>query len=162
MRLPWSSLPATAAAVALLASLPNGAAAQTAPASVEIRVGAVLASKQGNEFDHRLASLRRQLDNLFSYTSYRLVKQQTRNVAWGGHASFHVPGGPYVLVIPREYRDNRVLMKVVVIENSRPIVDTLLSLHDRGTFLVGGPRQGDGVLILAIAAHPVQTPREVP
>lgn len=150
------SLPSAFAALALAALLPSSVGAETQSALVEIRVGAVLASNQGNEFDHRLASMRRQFDNLFSYTSYRLVKEQTKQISWGSHATFNVPDGPYVLVIPREYRNNRVLMKVVIINNSRPIVDTLLSLHDRGTFLVGGPRQGDGVLILSIAAAPVQ------
>lgn len=149
------SLPSTIAALALTAFLPGIVVAQSPSARVEIRVGAVLASNRGTEFDHRLASMRRQFDNLFSYTSYRLVKEQSKQVSWGSHTTFSVPNGPYVLVIPREYRNNRVLMKVVIIDNSRPIVDTLLSLHDRGTFLVGGPRQGDGVLILSIAATPV-------
>lgn len=125
-------------------------------AAVEVRIGAVLASNQGNEFDHRLASMRRQLDNLFSYTSYRLVKEQRKRVSWGSNAGFDVPGGPYVLVIPREYKNDRVFMKVVVIENSKPIVDTLLALRDQGTFLVGGRRHSEGVLILSIGAEPVR------
>lgn len=125
-------------------------------AAVEVRVGAVLASNRGNEFDSRLASMRQQFDNLFSYSSYRLVKQQKKRVPWGGNAGFDVPGGPYVLVIPREYKKDRVLMKVVVIENSKPIVDTLLSLRQEGTFLVGGHRRPGGTLILAIGADPLR------
>lgn len=134
-----------------------GADADAAPFSgVEVRVGAVLASNSGTEFDHRLASMRRQFDNLFSYTSYRLVKEQRQRVAWGANAGFDVPNGPYVLVIPREYKDDRVHMKVVVIENSRPIVDTHLSLRHQATFIVGGRRRADGVLILAIGADAVR------
>ena len=123
--------------------------------AVEVRIGAVLASNQGNEFDHRLTAMRRQLDNLFSYSSYRLVKEQSKRVAWGSNAGFDVPGGPYVLVIPREYKNDRVFMKVVIIENSKPIVDTLLALRHQGTFVVGGRRHSEGVLILTIAAEPV-------
>jgi len=123
--------------------------------AVDVRVGAVLASNSGNEFDHRLASMRRQFDNLFSYTSYKLVKEQRQRVAFGANAGFDVPGGPYVLVMPRAYKNERVMMKVVVIKNSKPIVDTLVSLRKQGTFIVGGQRQGDSVLILAIGAEPV-------
>jgi len=137
--------------------VPVGAFASDETATaVEVRVGAVLASNTGNEFDHRLASMRRQFDNLFSYTSYRLVKEQRKRVSWGGNAGFDVPGGPYVLVIPREYKNERVFMKIVVIENSKPIVDTLVALRHQGTFLVGGHRHPDGVLILTIGAEPVR------
>jgi hypothetical protein len=123
---------------------------------VEVRIGAVLASNHGNEFDHRLTGMRRQFDNLFSYSSYRLVKEQRKRVPWGSNAGFDVPGGPYVLVIPREYKNDRVFMKVVVIEDSKPIVDTLLALRDQGTFIVGGRRHSEGVLILTIGADLVR------
>jgi len=120
--------------------------------AVEVRIGAVLASNSGKEFDARLASLHRQFDNLFAYSSYRLVKEVHRQVPWGGRVDFDIPGGRYVLVIPKEYKNDRVSMKVMVIEGSHPIVDTVVSLRNHATFLVGGPRQHEGVLILSIGA----------
>jgi len=120
--------------------------------AVEVRIGAVLASNSGKEFDQRLASLHRQFNTLFSYSSYHLVKEERQRVPWGARAGFDIPGGRYVLVIPREYKNDRVSMKVMVIEGTRPIVDTVLSLRNHATFLVGGPRQADGVLILSIGA----------
>jgi len=126
----------------------------SSPASnaVEVRIGAVLASNSGKEFDARLASLHRQFDTLFPYSSYRLVKEERQRVPWGGKVGFDIPGGRYVMVIPKEFKNERVSMKVMVIEGSRPIVDTFLSLRNHGTFLVGGPRQHEGVLILSIGA----------
>jgi hypothetical protein len=120
--------------------------------AVEVRIGAVLASNSGNEFDARLASLQRQFDTLFPYTSYHLVKESRQRVPWGGKVGFDIPGGRYVLVIPKEFKNERVSMKVMLIEGSRPIVDTALSLRNHATFLVGGPRQREGVLILSIGA----------
>lgn len=128
---------------------------QAGAGTVEVRIGAVLASNSSNECDHRLASLHRQFNRLFAYTSYQLVKEERQRVAWGAKAGFEIPGGRYVVVIPRELKNDRVSMKVVVIEGARPIVDTVLSLRNRGTFLVGGPRQSDGTLILAIGADTV-------
>ena len=124
--------------------------------AVEVRIKAVLASNSGKEFDQRLASMQRQFNTLFAYSSYRLVKEQRQQVAWGEKVGFDIPGGRYVLVIPKEFKDNRVLMKVMVIEGSRPIVDTVLSLRDHATFLIGGPRQHDGVIILSIGADTVR------
>ncbi len=152
--------PGLTAAIALC-GLCSLAAAQetTAPTTtrplgnaVEVRIGAVLASNSGKEFDQRLASMQRQFNTLFAYSSYRLVKEQRQQVAWGEKVAFDIPGGRYVLVVPKEFKDNRVLMKVMVIEGSRPIVDTALSLRDHATFLVGGPRNHDGVIILSIGA----------
>jgi hypothetical protein len=120
--------------------------------AVEVRIGAVLASNSGKDFDARLASLHRQFNTLFPYSSYRLVKEMRQQVPWGGKVGFDIPGGRYVLVIPKEYKNERVSMKVMLIEGSRPIVDTVLSLRNHATFLVGGPRQYEGVLILSIGA----------
>lgn len=130
-------------------------AAQETDAGVEVRIGAVVASNAAHAeptFDQRLASLRRQFNSLFPYTSYQLIKEERRTVAWGRQAGFDLPGGRYLLVIPREYKDGRVSMKLILVEGSRPLIDTVLGLRDQGTFLVGGPRHKDGVLIIAIGA----------
>src|SRR2546428_4333571 len=84
--------------------------------AVEVRIGAVLASNSGNEFDARLASLQHQFDSLFQYSSYHLVKESRQRVPWGGKVGFDIPGGRYVLVIPREYKNDRVSMTVMLIE----------------------------------------------
>jgi hypothetical protein len=120
---------------------------------VDLRIGAVVASNSGDIFDSRLASLRRQFHSLFPYTSYRLLKEERRRVHWGGRAGFDLPGGCYVLVIPKEYRDNRISLKLVLVRDSRPLVNTVVALRNEGTFLVGGPRHQDGVLIIAIGAQ---------
>jgi hypothetical protein len=119
---------------------------------VEVRIGAVFASNTEQTFDQRLATLRRQFDTLFPYTSYRLIKEERRTVAWGRQAGFDLPGGRYLLVIPREYKDGRISMKLMLVEGSRPLFDTVVGLRNQGTFLVGGPRHQDGVLIIAIGA----------
>jgi hypothetical protein len=135
----------------------NSAEATSSPAAnaVEVRIGAVLASNSSQEFDARLASLHRQFDTLFPYSSYRLVKEERQRVPWGAKVGFDIPGGRYVMVIPREFKNDRVSMKVMVIEGSRPIVNTAVSLRNHATFLVGGPRQHEGVLILSIGADMV-------
>ena len=123
---------------------------------VEVLIGVVLASNSGQEFDQRLASMQRQFNALFAYSSYRLVKEQRQQVAWGERVAFDIPGGRYMVVIPKEFKNDRVLMKVMLIEGTRPIIDTALSLRDHATFLVGGPRERNGVLILSIGATAIR------
>jgi hypothetical protein len=83
------------------------------------------------------------------------VKEERQQVRWGERVDFNIPGGRYVLVIPKEYKNDRVTMKVMVLEGARPIVDTAVSLRNHGTFLVAGPREQGGVLILSIGAQTV-------
>jgi len=147
----FNAIPQMAGAVDSVAEVTNGPAV-----AVEIRIGAVLASNSGQEFDQRLASLHRQFNTLFPYSSYRLVKEERHRVPWGGKVGFDIPGGRYVLVIPKEFKNDRVSMKVMLIEGARPIVDTALSLRNHATFLVGGPRQAEGVLILSIGADTLE------
>jgi hypothetical protein len=130
-------------------------AASPSAGGVEVRVGAVLASNASKEFDTRLAALHRQFNALFPYSSYRLVKEERQQVRWGERVGFDIPGGRYVVVIPKEYKNDRVAMKVMVLEGARPIIDTAVSLRNRGTFLVAGPREQEGVLILSIGAETV-------
>lgn len=126
--------------------------------SVQVRVGCVLASNTGQEFDKRLIDLRPRFARLFRYTSYNLVKEKREKVSIGGRMIFEVPGGRYLMVLPKEYNttDGTILMKVVLLEGSRPIVNTSVSLKKHGTFLVGGPQNNDGALILAIGADEIE------
>jgi hypothetical protein len=124
--------------------------------AVELRVGAVLASSIGQNFDNRLASLRRQFDSLLPYSSYRLITEERRRVGWQREALFRLPGRRYLLVMPREYKDGRVALNVMLVQGARTLVNTAVALRNNGTFLVGGPVHEDGVLIIAIAASKIR------
>jgi hypothetical protein len=145
------ALAGTIVSTVLLSAVSVGAEDPSPPC--ELRVGAVVASNSGRLFDDRLASLKSQFDRLFPYSSYRLVKEEKRAVQWGARAGFDLPGGRFLLVIPREYKDGRVSLQLVLIDGTRALVDTALALRNQGTFLVGGPRHEEGVLIIAIAVR---------
>ena len=123
--------------------------------AVDVRIGAVLASNSGQGFDPRLVSMRRQFHTLFPYTSYNLVKEERQRILPGAKAGFEIPGGRYLLVTSSGMKDERVSLHVMLIEGSRPVVDTALTLRKHATFLVGGPRHQGGVLIIAIGADPL-------
>ena len=119
---------------------------------VELKIDTVLATNSSQEVDQRLGEMKRQLDSLFRYSSYRLVKEESRRARWGDPTSFNIPGGRYLQVIPKSYKDNRVSMRVMLIEGDRPTVDTELILRNGWVFFVGGRRHQEGVLIISIGA----------
>jgi hypothetical protein len=129
------------------------AAAEEIPATgeeVEVRIDTVLASNTGKTFDSALASLRQPFGRMFHYTSYRLVQGEQRRVRWRREAEFLLPGGRYLVVTPRGYKDDRVLLNVMLLAGTRPLVNTTLALKNHGVFLVAGPRHEGGTLIIAI------------
>jgi hypothetical protein len=119
---------------------------------VEVRIDTVLASNAGKAFDPALAALRQPFVGLLPYSSYRLLQGEQRRVAWRREAEFLLPGGRYLVVVPRGYKDGRVQLSVMLIQGTRPLVNTTLSLRNHGVFLVAGPHYEEGVLIIAIGA----------
>lgn len=141
--------------LAYLALLAAAAAAEDLPTTgdeVEVRIDTVLASNIDTTFDPALASLRQPFGRMFHYTSYRLVQGEQRRVNWRREAEFLLPGGRLLVVMPRSYKDDRILLNVMLLAGTRPLVDTTLALKNHGVFLVAGPRYEGGILIIAIGA----------
>jgi len=120
---------------------------------VIIQMGTVRATNTGAYFDDQLASMRRQFQNLFHFTSYQLLKEENRSVGCGDLAGFDVPGGRYLQVVPKSVNDDRVSLNVRLLQESRLLINTDFTLRNRGTILVGGPRDQEGVLIIWIGAR---------
>jgi hypothetical protein len=136
-----------------LAALARGEQIAAPDGGVEVRIDAVLASNAGTVFDSALKPLKRPFVSLFPYSSYRLLQGERRVVAWRREEVFMLPGGRYLLLMPRGVQDDRVSLNLVLMQGTRALVSTVVSLKNRGTFLVGGPPHGDGVLIIAIGAE---------
>ena len=136
---------------AVLAVLPF-AIAVGAEERVALEVGTVLATNASSQVDAQLASIRGQLERLFQYSSYRLVKQEQSDVSCGKPASFEIPGGRHLLVMAKDTRGGRVSLNVALMKDRHVIMRTDLTLGKRGTIMVGGPRYENGVLIIWIGA----------
>jgi hypothetical protein len=121
---------------------------------VALHVRTVLATDSGSDFDTRLDGYRRQLRGLFRYNSYRLVKQEDRRCAFGLPNNFEIPGGRYLEVLPVQFREDRLKLRVLLIEGtSPPPLDADFTVPNRGNIWVGGPRNPDGVLLISIGAE---------
>ena len=72
--------------------------------AVALHVRTVLATDSGSDFDARLDGYRRQLRELFRYSSYRLVKEEDRHCAFGRPNNFEIPGGRYLEVLPVQFQ----------------------------------------------------------
>ncbi len=133
------------------AAMPGAEAAEKTFHSVEITIKTIFAGKQGNEFDSRLEPLETQLKAL-NYTSYRLLKQETKTAGWQGSADFEIPGKRLLTVRPQEVTDNQLGLRVQLKQGDKPLLETTVRLNNRGHFILGGPPHENGVLVLSISA----------
>ncbi len=118
-----------------------------------LEIGTVLATNSGTHVDAQLASMQNQLQRLFHYSSYQLVKQEVSDVRCGKPASFEIPGGRKLRVMPKTADGGRVALNVALLKQSHVLMNTDLTLGDRGLIMVGGPRYENGVLIIWIGAR---------
>jgi len=125
--------------------------AQKQPQNVEVRIGAILASNQSDEFDARLKGLEKQL-RVVKYRAYRLLKEESQNIPWQGNKLFEIPGGRSLMVAPQEFQDNRIGLTVRLTDGKKPLLDTTVRIANKGNFILGGPPHEGGVLVLSISA----------
>ncbi len=118
---------------------------------VDLRIGSILASNQSNDFDPRLAKMKNQL-KVFKYQSYKLIKEDHQKAGWNADASFEIPGGRSLIVVPQGRQNNQLSLKVRLLEGEKPVLDTTVRLREGGNLLLGGPPHEGGVLILSISA----------
>ncbi|MEW6268560.1 MAG: hypothetical protein AB1689_04590 [Thermodesulfobacteriota bacterium] len=142
-----------AGALTVAALLGTLAVEATAQERVSLEVGTVLATNSRTHFDAQLAGMRTQLERLFRYSSYQLVKQEQSDVSCGKPASFEIPGGRRLRVMPKQARGGRVSLNLALMKDSHVLMNTDLTLGKRGLIMVGGPRYENGVLIIWIGAR---------
>jgi len=118
---------------------------------VHVTIGTILAGNQNDEFDARLKGMEKQL-KVMKYRSYRWLKEESQDVAWGGNGVFEIPGGRSLSVAPQEIRNNRIALKVRLTEGQKPIIDTTVRIPNKGNFILGGPPHEGGALVLSISA----------
>jgi hypothetical protein len=154
MKLRWSLFQATLlfSLCATLGSAPAGAAeAEKSQQAVQLKIGTILATNQADCLDNQLSKMKQQLE-VIKYRCYRLIREESQKGSWQGNAVFEIPGGRSLVVTPQELRNNRISLKVRLLEGEKPIVDTTVRFPNRGNFLLGGPAHEGGVLILSISA----------
>jgi hypothetical protein len=119
--------------------------------TVRVKIGTILANNESDDIDPKLKALRSQL-KVMKYRSYRLLKEETQDVAWQGNAVFDIPGGRSLVVAPQEFRDKQIALKVRLQHGDKPVLDTTVRMKNKGNFLLGGPPHEGGVLVLSISA----------
>ena len=145
-----------AAFAALTATLTSGSA--HAENHTTVQVTAVMASYQGRSFDRRLSDLRSELRGL-PFRSYTYLDSATRELHGNDEEiGIELPHGRYLYLSTREHTANHLRLHILLNEDNRPVVNTFVKLELGSVVLLGGPRDNDGTLFLAIGSSPGKNP----
>jgi hypothetical protein len=128
--------------------------ASAAFGQVQTRIRAIEASNVGLGIDPSLRDVHRELGSLFSFTSYRLLRDETLNLLPNQTVLIqgHHPGRFMEVTLVR-IRRNVATLRIRVIRERVVILDTAVRLFPGRTVLIGGPRRGEAVVIFAVSAR---------
>jgi len=124
-----------------------------ARADAQARLRIIGASNSGAAIDPALRDVHNQLGSLFSFTSYRLLRDEVFNLSLNRPITIPVHPGRSIAVELVGQKRNLAEFRVRVVREGTDILNAVVRLGPGRTVLIGGPKHGEGVVILALSAH---------
>jgi hypothetical protein len=125
----------------------------TALAQVPVRMRVIQASNVGQNIDPSLRDVHHELGSLFSFTSYRLLREENLSLSTNQPVRITAHPGRFLEVNLVGLQRNAAKLRIRVIREGKDILDTQVRLSPGRTVLIGGPRHGEGVVIYAVSAR---------
>ncbi|MBM4338921.1 MAG: hypothetical protein FJ110_05210 [Deltaproteobacteria bacterium] len=129
--------------------------ASTAFGQVQTRFRVIRASNVGTGVDPSLGDIHGQLGSLFSFTSYRLLKDEILHLSPNRPASISAWEGRIIIetTLERMRRRDVADLRIRVARERINILNTNVRLSPGRTVLIGGPKIREGVIIYAISSN---------
>ncbi len=126
----------------------------TASAQVQVRMRIIRASNVGSNVDASLRDVHEDLGSLFSFTSYRLLRDENLNLSPNQPVSISAREGRIIIEITLVGLHRVVAeLKIRVAREGKDILNTQIRLSPGRTVLIGGPKLREGVVIYALSAN---------
>ncbi len=114
----------------------------------------ILASNAGQNIDTSLRDVHQELGSLFSFTSYRLVRDESLNLSLNQPVRIiGRTGKAFLEVTLTGQHKNAAELRLRVVREGTEILNTQVRLFSGRTVVVGGPRYGEGVVIYVISGN---------
>ncbi|HXG04589.1 MAG TPA: hypothetical protein VNO23_14380, partial [Candidatus Binatia bacterium] len=104
--------------------------------------------------DERLERFLPRLRQLFRYREYTSVERFRAEVPVGTTQRWPVPGDRHLEVTPESVTGNAVRLRVRLLRGSTAELNALIQAASGNPAVIGGPRHGEGVLIIIVWANP--------
>ncbi len=123
----------------------------TAHAQVATRVRIIEASNMGSGIDPALKDLAGQISSLFSFRSYRLLSDQTVSLFLNRPVLLPLNTERFLeLTLMSQYRETAEV-RLKIRKEKTEILNTQVRLYPGRTVSIGGPKHGEGTLLIALS-----------
>lgn len=122
------------------------------PSECRVTVLEIVAENTGQGLAAELKDLKKDLEKL-NYSTYRLSNTYDMNLSFTQARDLKILGECTLVLTAEGVDENgKILLKVKLSSGKDKGLETLMRIPDGGTFLIGGPAHGKGVIILAFTA----------
>jgi hypothetical protein len=125
----------------------------TALGQVQTRLRIIEASNVGSSIDPALRDVHDQLGSLFNFTSYKLLRDESLSLTPDRPSQINVHQGVSLEITLTKQHKKKAEYQVRILRQGSEILDTKVRLSPGQTVLIGGPKHGQGSIILAISAR---------
>lgn len=116
--------------------------------SIKVGIRVIKASNAGSELNPVLRDISSQLARL-NYSSYKLIKQDSKTGQSGQSVQFSLPDGDQMNVQISGLDESFVNLKVILKQAG---LKTNFKIVNGGTVIIGGNKFDDGTLVIALTA----------
>jgi len=121
---------------------------------VQTRMRVIRASNVGSSIDLSLRDVHTELGSLFSFTSYRLLRDETLTLSLNRPVSISAHEGRIIIESTLVGLHRGVAeLRIRVAREGKDILNTQIKLSPGRTVFIGGPRVRDGVIIYGVHAN---------
>lgn len=135
-----------AAVISFLAVYP---AAAKGTVLTDIKV--IHASTQSSHVDPGLSSIIHELESVFKYTSYKLMKNETLTLKFGQKGQVKLPDKRVLEVLPSGMEGKRIRYQIQIKKINKTIFKTQVLLKNNSSITIGGPKFKKGTLLFNIS-----------
>ena len=125
----------------------------TALGQVQTRVRIIEASNVGSSIDPALRDVHDELGSLFNFTSYKLLRDESLSLTPNRPSEINAHQGVSLEITLTNQQKKKAVYQIRILRQGSEILDTKVRLSPGKTVLIGGPKHGQGSIILAISAR---------
>ena len=125
----------------------------TALGQVQTRVRIIEASNVGSSIDPALRDVHDELGSLFNFTSYKLLRDESLSLTPNRPSEINAHQGVSLEITLMQQKKKEAEYQIRILRQGSEILDTKVRLSPGRTVLIGGPKHGQGSIILAISAR---------
>jgi hypothetical protein len=125
----------------------------TALGQVQTRLRIIEASNVGSSIDPALRDVHDELGSLFNFTSYKLLRDESLSLTPNRPSEINVHKEVSLEITLTNQQKKKAVYQIRILRQGSEILDTKVRLSPGKTVLIGGPKHGQGSIILAISAR---------